>query len=128
MRRGAKGAPCCIVSAFATDDPSGRAGAPCRCLEEDTDVRTERTGGRGDLGRYFIHLPVPLPSAAAACPVVRASSLALGCDIHPGLGPIPYDTPCVRTKSKSPVAPPRLPARSARASHLRRGARSSRPP
>ena len=37
--------PCCIVSAFATD-PSGRAGAPCRCLEEDTDVRTDgRTWG-----------------------------------------------------------------------------------
>ena len=60
-----------LLSAFATEstDPSGRAGALCLCREEDTDVRT---GGRGDLGRYFIHLPVPLPSAAAACPVVRA--------------------------------------------------------
>ena len=106
--------PCCIVSAFATD-PSGRAraGAPCRCLEEDTDVRTDgRTWG---FRKVFYSPARPAPfrrrRAACPCPVVRTR----GCDIHPGLGPIPYDTPCERRASRPSRPRACLPAR-ARAS------------
>ena len=61
-------------------DPSGRAGAPCqgpgpplprtgpggarrrRTGTPSATATDGRAGGRGDLGRYFIHLPVTLPS------------------------------------------------------------------
>ena len=112
--------PCCIVSAFATD-PSGRAGAPCRCREEDTDVRTDgRTWG---FRKVFYSPARPAPFRRRMPLPCRPRSRVRH---PPRLGPHPIRYP-VRTKSKSPVAPPRLPARP-RARHLHRGARSSRPP